>query len=112
MGNGQHETSESAAILAAGGAAAPAQYDLCLYVTGMTPRSIRAIENVRTFCKTHLEGRHTLRIFDLYQQPSLAREEQLIAAPTLVKRTPLPQRRLVGDLSDQARLLAGLGLPA
>jgi circadian clock protein KaiB len=65
---------------------------------------------VRAFCKKHLEGRHTLRIFDLYQQPSLAREEQLIAVPTLVKRLPLPQRRLVGDLSNQERVLASLGL--
>lgn len=110
MADSPQETSASKLISAAG-AAAPEQYDLCLYVTGMTPRSVRAIENVRTFCKRHLEGRHTLRIFDLYQQPSLAREEQLIAAPTLVKRTPLPQRRLVGDLSNQERVLAGLGLP-
>lgn len=104
-------TVESRAMPAAADAAAVERYDLCLYVTGMTPRSVRAIENVRAFCKRHLEGRHTLRIFDLYQQPSLAREEQVIAAPTLVKRTPLPQRRLVGDLSNQDRVLAGLGLP-
>jgi circadian clock protein KaiB len=110
MADSPQEISESK-LIAAAGAAAPEQYDLCLYVTGMTPRSVRAIENVRTFCKRHLQGRHTLRIFDLYQQPSLAREEQLIAAPTLVKRTPLPQRRLVGDLSNQERVLAGLGLP-
>lgn len=110
MGEGPEETSGSAAMMAAASAVATEQYDLCLYVTGMTPRSVRAIENVRTFCKRHLGGRHTLRIFDLYQQPSLAREEQLIAAPTLVKRTPLPQRRLVGDLSNQERVLAGLGL--
>jgi circadian clock protein KaiB len=112
MGDRSEETSDCAAMLAAAGAAAPERYDLCLYITGMTPRSVRAIENVRTLCKEHLAGRHTLRIFDLYQQPSLAREEQLIAAPTLVKRTPLPQRRLVGDLSDQERVLASLGLPA
>ncbi|HEX5462725.1 MAG TPA: circadian clock KaiB family protein [Steroidobacteraceae bacterium] len=111
MDDRSEEMGDSAAILAAASAVAPERYDLCLYITGMTPRSVRAIENVRTFCKKHLEGRHTLRIFDLYQQPSLAREEQLIAAPTLVKRTPLPQRRLVGDLSDQHRVLAGLGLP-
>lgn len=111
MADGSEKTDASAAMPAAAGTAAPQQYDLCLYVTGMTPRSVRAIENVRTFCKRYLEGRHTLRIFDLYQQPSLAREEQLIAAPTLVKRTPLPQRRLVGDLSSQERVLAGLGLP-
>lgn len=112
MGNLPEETSVSAAMLAAAGTVAPEQYDLCLYVTGMTPRSVRAIENVRTFCRKHLDGRHTLRIFDLYQQPSLAREQQLVAAPTLVKRMPLPQRRLVGDLSDQERVLTGLGLPA
>jgi circadian clock protein KaiB len=86
-------------------------YELCLYVTGMTPHSARAIENIRAFCSKHLRGRHTLRIFDLYQQPALAREEQVIAAPTLVKRAPLPRRRLVGDLSNQERVLAALGLP-
>jgi len=110
MADGPEKTGESAAMPAAPGTAPAEQYDLCLYVTGMTPRSVRAIENVRAFCKEHLEGRHTLRIFDLYQQPSLAREEQLIAAPTLVKRLPLPQRRLVGDLSNQERVLASLGL--
>jgi circadian clock protein KaiB len=97
---------------AAAAEAASEQYELCLYVTGMTPRSARAIENLRAFCKAHLQGRHTLRIFDVYQQPSLAREQQLVAAPTLVKRTPLPQRRLVGDLSNQERVRAALGLPA
>jgi len=85
-------------------------YELNLYVTGMTTRSARAIENLRAFCKKHLEGRHTLRVFDLYQQPALARSEQVIAAPTLVKRVPLPQRRLVGDMSDQERMRAALGL--
>lgn len=91
--------------------AAPEHYDLCLYVTGMTFRSARAIENLRAFCRKHLEGRHTLRIFDLYQQPALAREEQLVAAPTpWVKRLPLPQRRLVGDLSNQERVRTALGL--
>lgn len=104
------ETSDAAARLAAAGAA-PEQYELCLYVTGMTARSARAIENLRAFCTRHLPGRHTLRIFDLYQQPALAHQEQLIAAPTLVKRAPLPQRRLVGDLSNQERVRAALGLP-
>jgi circadian clock protein KaiB len=104
------EPSDAAARLAAAGAA-PKQWDLCLYVTGMTPHSARAIENLRAFCGKHLQGRHTLRIFDLYQQPALAREEQLVAAPTLVKRAPLPQRRLVGDLSNLERLRAALGLP-
>lgn len=100
-----------AATMAAPAAAAAERYDLCLYITGMTPRSARAIENLRSFCRTHLAGRHTLRIFDLYQQPALAREEQLVAAPTLVKRAPLPQRRLVGDLSNQERVRSALGFP-
>lgn len=98
-----------AAQLAANDPAAQ-QYELHLYVTGMTPHSARAVENLRTFCRKHLSGRHTIRIFDLYQQPALAREEQLVAAPTLVKRMPLPQRRLVGDLSNEERVRAALGL--
>ncbi|HVS76433.1 MAG TPA: circadian clock KaiB family protein [Steroidobacteraceae bacterium] len=106
------EEERDPAATAAPARAAPEQYELCLYITGMTARSARAIENLRSFCRRHLEGRHTLRIFDIYQQPALAREEQLVAAPTLVKRTPLPQRRLVGDLSNQERVRAALGLPA
>jgi circadian clock protein KaiB len=105
------DRSDAAARLAAASATSQ-QYDLCLYVTGMTRHSARAIENLRDFCGKHLQGRHTLRIFDLYQQPELAREEQLVAAPTLVKRAPLPERRLVGDLSNQERVRAALGLPA
>jgi len=97
---------------AAGNASPDGHYELHLYVTGMTTHSARAIENLRAFCRKHLDGRHTLRIFDLYQQPSLARSEQVVAAPTLVKRVPLPQRRLVGDMSDQKRMLAALGLPS
>ena len=104
-------TIEGAAKLAAA-AAGSGHYDLCLYVTGLTPHSARAIENLRAFCRKYLQGRHTLQIFDLYQQPALAREQQLIAAPTLVKRAPLPERRLVGDLSNQERVRAALGLPA
>jgi len=110
MDHRPEDSLDAAAGLAAAQAASE-QYDLCLYVTGMTTHSARAIENLRAFCGRHLRGRHTLRIFDLYQQPTLAREEQLVAAPTLVKRTPLPLRRLVGDLSDHERLRAALGVP-
>lgn len=109
--HGRAEENHALTAEAANGAASE-HYELNLYVTGMTPRSARAIENLRAFCKKHLEGRHTLRIFDVYQQPSLARSEQLIAAPTLVKRIPLPQRRLVGDMSDQERMRAVLGVSA
>lgn len=100
------------AAMPAAGAPIAEHYELSLYVTGMTSRSARAIENLRAFCARYLEGRHTLRIFDIYQQPSLARTEQLVAAPTLVKRSPLPQRRLIGDLSDPERMRAVLDIPS
>jgi circadian clock protein KaiB len=84
---------------------------LRLYVTGATARSRRAIANLRQICEQHLSDRYDLEVIDLYQRPELAAGEQLIAAPTLVKRLPLPLRRLVGDLSDQQRVMAGLDLP-
>jgi len=86
-------------------------YVLRLYVTGMTARSGRAIRNVRAICDEHLEGRYDLEVVDLYQQPVLAKEEQVIAAPTLVKRLPLPLRRIIGDMSARDSVLLGLGLP-
>jgi circadian clock protein KaiB len=85
-------------------------YTLRLYVTGLTPRSTRAIANLRALCEEFLTGRHELEVIDLYQQPELAQSAQLIAAPTLVKELPLPVRRLIGDLSDEQRVLAGLDL--
>jgi circadian clock protein KaiB len=86
------------------------RYVLRLYVTGMTPRSTRAVENVRTICEEHLHGRYDLEVIDIYQQPTLAKGEQIIAAPTLVKRLPLPLRRVIGDLSSTDRVLLGLDL--
>lgn len=93
---------------------APGQprYVLKLYVTGSTPRSIRAIENIKRICEERLRGRYDLQVIDLYQQPGLAAGEQIIAAPTLVKSLPLPLRRLVGDMSDEGRVLVGLDLRA
>jgi circadian clock protein KaiB len=85
-------------------------YVLMLYVTGMAPRSARAIANIRRFCEKHLKGDYDLQVVDVYQQPTAARDEQLVAAPTLIKRLPLPLRRLVGDMSDEERVAAGLGL--
>ena len=79
-----------------------------LYVTGATPRSRRAITNLRKICDEHLAGRYKLEIVDVYQQPELAREGHIIAAPTLVKSFPLPLRRFIGDMSNTANLLAGL----
>jgi circadian clock protein KaiB len=86
------------------------RYVLRLYVTGSTARSARAIETAREICDTHLKGRHELEIVDLYQCPEAAARAQIIAAPTLVKLSPDPLRRIIGDLSDRQRVLASLGL--
>jgi circadian clock protein KaiB len=86
------------------------RYILRLYVAGMTSRSARAVENVRAFCEKHLEGRYDLQVIDVYQQPALAKSEQLLAAPTLIKKLPLPLRRLIGDMSNEDRVLVGLDL--
>jgi circadian clock protein KaiB len=85
-------------------------YSLRLYVTGQTPRSAASIRNLRNVCDEYLEGRFELQVIDLYQHPELAKEAQVVAAPTLVKRLPLPLRRLVGDLSDKREVLLGLDL--
>ena len=90
----------------------PETFELRLYVTGMTPRSTRAITAVRRLCEELLRGRYDLEIIDVYQQPALSQREQIVATPTLIKVGPAPQRRLIGDMSNRARLLAGLGLPA
>ncbi len=86
------------------------RYLLRLYVTGQTPRSLRSIENLRRLCEKYLKGQFDLEIIDIYQQPALASEGQIIAAPTLIKTMPLPLRRLVGDFSDQKRVVLGLDL--
>ena len=84
-------------------------YVLRLYVSGMTPNSQRAIENVQKICEEHL-GRFELEIIDIYQQPIFAKEGQIVAVPTLVKELPLPLRKFIGDLSQTERILAGLEL--
>jgi circadian clock protein KaiB len=86
------------------------EYVLRLYVTGMTARATRAIQNVREICHDHLEGRYDLQIVDVYHQPALAKDEQIIAAPTLIKKLPLPVRRIIGDMSQRERVLVGLDL--
>lgn len=85
-------------------------YLLRLYVTGQTPRSIQSVENLQRLCDKHLAGRFSLEVIDIYQQPALAAEGQIIAAPTLIKAMPLPLRRLVGDFSDAERVVLGLDL--
>ena len=85
-------------------------YVLRLYIASLTPRSMAAIRCVRAVCETHLHGRYDLEIIDVYEQPTVAREAQIVAAPTLIRQFPLPLRRLIGDMGDQRRVLTGLGL--
>ena len=85
-------------------------YILRLYITGMTPNSKRAVENVKRICEEHLKGRYELEVIDIYQQPTLAQQEQIIAAPTLIKKLPGPLRRLIGDMSNTEKVLIGLDL--
>ena len=85
-------------------------YLLKLYVTGMTPRSTQAIINIKEICEEHLKGRYELEVIDIYQSPILAKGEQIIAAPTLIKKLPLPLRKFIGDMSDTQRILVGLDL--
>lgn len=83
---------------------------LRLFVTGMTPRSRRAVADVRKLCDEHLAGRYDLQVIDIYQQPLLAKEQQIIAAPTLVKKLPLPLRKIIGEMTDPGRVLVALGV--
>ena len=87
-----------------------AKHVLRLYVTGMTPKSTRAIANVQKLCEKYLKGYYELEVIDIYQQRHLAKGEQIIATPTLIKKQPLPLRRLIGDMSDTERFLVGLDL--
>jgi len=103
--------SPSSSATPSGGSAA-ARYSLQLYVVGTTPSSSRAIVNVRALCERHLAGRYVLDVVDLSLNPGAAAAAQIIAAPTLVKQLPPPQRRFIGDMSDTERILAGLNLPS
>lgn len=85
-------------------------YILRLFVTGMTPNSRKAIENVKRICEEHFKGTYVLEIIDIYQQPIFAKEGQIVAAPTLVKELPPPLRKFIGDMSQTERILLGLDL--
>lgn len=86
------------------------KYVLRLYVAGITPRSEQAIRTVTAVCAEHLAGRYELEVIDIYQQPTLAKGEQIIAAPTLVKKLPEPLRKFIGSMADKEKLLVGLDL--
>jgi len=83
-------------------------WDLRLYVTGQSPNSIRAIENLRRACEEHVPGRYRIEVVDLLENPRLGAEDQILAVPTVVRKLPVPIRKIVGDLSDTDRLLVGL----
>ncbi len=87
-----------------------AHYRLRLFVSGTTPRSMRAIRNIKAICEEHLKGRYLLEVVDIFQQPELAKSEDIIAAPTLIKRLPLPLRKWIGDLASKERIVVGLDL--
>ena len=86
------------------------EYLLHLYITGATVNSTRAVRNIKDICEEHLKGRYELLIIDVFQQPELAQQEDLIGVPTLIKLRPGLVRRLVGDLSDRDRVLKALGI--
>lgn len=86
------------------------RYKLRLFITGSTPRSTRAIQNMRQICDENLKGRYDLEVIDVYDDPDATKELQIIATPTLVKILPEPLRRIIGDLSDKERVLAGLNI--
>lgn len=86
------------------------RYELKLYVSGATARSLRAIANIKAVCEQYLKGRYQLSVVDVYRHPALVREDQIVAVPTLIKKLPVPLRLLVGDLSRREQVLAGLGI--
>lgn len=85
-------------------------YRLRLFVSGSTPRSLRAIQNIQALCEEKLHGRYDLEVIDIYQHPEHVKPEQIVVTPTLVKKLPLPLRKIIGDLSDKGRVLVGLDL--
>jgi len=86
------------------------RYVLRLFVSGISPKSVRAIINVKDFCKEYLSGRHSLEVIDVYKKPALAIGEQIVAVPTLIKQLPAPFRRLIGDMSNIREFLLGMDL--
>lgn len=86
------------------------KYVLGLFVTGILPNSTRAVININAICEKHLKGRYELEVIDIYQQPALAIKDDIIAIPVLIKKFPLPEVRLIGDLSDTEKVLKGLDI--
>lgn len=94
----------------AGPHAEPAQWDLRLYVAGQTPKSLVALANLKKYCERHLAGRYHIDVIDLLEHPQLGEGDQIVALPTLVRKLPEPMKRIIGDLSNEERVLVGLDL--
>ncbi len=103
----EHRAPQDGAVAGVGTAAAES-WDLRLYVTGQSSRSVRAIENLRQLCEDYVAGRYRIEVVDLLENPRLGADDQILAVPTVVRRLPEPIRKFVGDLSDTDRLLVGL----
>jgi circadian clock protein KaiB len=86
------------------------KWELRLYIAGQTPKSILAIKNINKYCKEHLDGKYKLEVIDLLKNPRLAEGDQIFAIPTLVRKFPVPLRKIIGDLSDEAKVLVGLNV--
>jgi len=104
------ETPKPAAPKRKPAAKARAEWVLRLYVAGQTPRSLAALDNLRRLCEEHLQGRYWIEVVDLLVNPQLSRDDQILAVPTLVRKLPLPLRKIIGDLSNTERVLVGLQL--
>jgi circadian clock protein KaiB len=87
-----------------------ADYDLKLFVSGASPNSVKAINNIQRILEAHAHGKYNLQIVDVYQEKSVAQNEQIVALPMLLRKHPLPERRLIGDMSDEQKVIDGLGL--
>ncbi len=88
----------------------PKEWEMRLYVAGQTPKSMAALENLKKLCEEHLAGKYSIEVIDLLEHPQLAKGDQIIALPTLVRKLPLPVRKIIGDLSNTERVLVGLDL--
>ena len=88
----------------------PKEWELRLYVAGQTPKSITALANLKKFCEEHLKGQYTIEVIDLVKQPQLARGDQILAIPTLVRKLPSPMKKIIGDLSNTEKVLVGMDL--
>lgn len=88
----------------------PAEWQLLLYIAGQTPKSIAALENIKKYAEEYLHGKYTIEIIDLLKNPQLAEGDQILAVPTLVRRVPEPIRKIIGDLSNEERVLVGLNI--